>query len=286
MGDRTGRPHTMPLPNLKDRKPTPIKRKNNSVIFWLKSTSTKNRIASGLSALAALTLLLVLGRLMSNPSQQLADAPKSELEMRSQFSDIKSPLAFTGLEDGELAQLPIPEQVDVLYKGLSQFDEWLARKADSSVYALITHESARLKSAAEEEVRDGKIDTNDKTGAFQVNECLATIPPVYCVLLRYSGDGIKEMSEASEADDVYGYMHGYIRTRAALLALSIDEIKVPDSKPVIGGLINYRMVMEKLIEITPPGQRLPTDAIQAPIGDRSPGAAFQDKYPNDKEVRN
>lgn len=278
----------MQLPSLKNRKPTPIKRKITKfslLLHWLKSGSSKRRRAIGCSVLGVPVLFLIVGRLMHNPKAQLETAPKSEIEMLSQFSDVRSPLAFTGLEDGELAKLPVSEQVAIIYKGLDQFDGWLSRKTDASVYALMTHEASRLKAAAEKEVKSGKIDTTDKTRTFQVSECIATIQPVDCVLLRYVGDGIDQMSESSRKKDVYGYSSGLLKARSAMIALSIKDVKEPDSKTVISGLINYRMVMERLITITPAGQRLPTDEVLAPIGDKSPGEAFQEKYPNDKEVR-
>lgn len=211
----------------------------------------------------------------------------SENKQLSLFADLEHPLATLGNERLKLYESGDSQiKLALIYEALEEFDAWMHPRIDSAFDRALSIEAKRMQEVAEKEaLGTTNSSTIDALSLLDMNQCRTQIPAEKCVILRFAGEGIRDFYKAYESDNVYEMSNGYLRTRAALLALGEFEISSNVKQRVpLTALANYRQVVYLALLVSPVAAAdLRYDMPQAD-GTTSPADALEQAYPNDRST--
>ena len=135
------------------------------------------------------------------------------------YADTQHPLANLGSDYDRFTEADSSQKLDLIFQSLERFDYWLKPRLNTAIGDALAKESLRMQTFAQKEANSGNYASTDALNLFDFSGCLSKLPGDRCVLLRYAGEGIAQYARGSEAGDVYEMNNGYLRMRAALLAL-------------------------------------------------------------------
>ncbi|WP_088891239.1 hypothetical protein [Leptolyngbya ohadii] len=159
------------------------------------------------------------------------------------------PAVLAGVTDanGKPRGMSRYEALTKLYKTLPEFEQRLDRASQQHMNAMLTHEADRLLQQAQKEIAEG-IEAQD--AVIDMDACKQRLETQKCILLRYAGDGIRDIVVGDKAMDIYTTAKGYIRFKAAILALFPPPIDPDPQAPTIA-YQNYRDAVMLLLQYLP-----------------------------------
>lgn len=237
---------------------------------------------TGAIAVFGLSGVGVLASMFSAPPMQTVEAP-SENKQISMYADTMHPLANLG-EDYELyASANSSQKLDLVFQALENFDYWLKPRIQTAMDDALAKEALRMQEFARKEAASGKYVTEDAIALFDFQGCLASLPGDRCVLLRYAGEGIQQYALGADKGDAYEMSAGYLRMRAALLALGEFAVRsnVKEDVP-LSALANYRQVIYQGLKLSPAAIAPVEIEVPDSFGSTTPAEALENAYPQDR----
>lgn len=239
-----------------------------------RALSLKNQLAIALSV-PTFSLMMVVGNRVMNPTVVQQAPYESEVQQRVDYESVDAPLNFLDITGAEYDQLAPQAQVDYLLAHLQNIEGRLLTHVNDNYTALLSAEAARLRQEAMKEgTGDRVLDMTDPTGTLDMAYCLDQMQTYQCVLLRYAGDGLKQVSNALAAKDVAAYSQGVTRYQAALYALNDLQPMEKDSSSLLILADNYRILLRKVVARSPASQRPPVSTQGAGMKGDSPIRTF------------
>jgi hypothetical protein len=169
--------------------------------------------------------------------------------------DVPNAYDFTGIDPLTLAGMTGTESPEDIANGLIQilpaYDLWLQDQMAKSLDYPIAKETERLLEQARKEVATSTMELADPVGDMDLSGCVERLQPVQCVMLRYAGDGIRQMNDALQTDDAYALAKGLIRYHAAIRGVFPQEYVRFDGSELTRGLTGQRFAIYKLKEAQP-----------------------------------
>ena len=133
---------------------------------------------------------------------------------------------------------------------------------------------------SKKEANSGQYATADAINLFDFSSCLAKLPGDRCVLLRYAGEGIAQYAKGSAAGDVYEMNNGYLRMRAALLALGDFSVSSNTKQDIpLNALANYRQAMYLALQYSPAAIAPVEVTMPNTFGSTTPAEGLEQAYP-------
>lgn len=239
---------------------------------------------AGISSVFGLVLLAQLKSLFGRTPAVQVEAP-SENKHLSMYADTQHPLANLGADYDAYAAADSSEKLDLIFASLENFDHWLKPRLNTAMGDALAKEALRMQAFAQKEANSSKYDTADAISLFDFGGCVAKLPGDRCVLLRYAGEGIANYAQASAEGDVYGMSHGYLRMRAALLALGQFEIASNSKQDVpLNALANYRQAMYLALQFSPAAIAPVEVSMPDTFGATTPAEALEQAYPQNRST--
>lgn len=149
--------------------------------------------------------------------------------------------------DGKPKEMSRFEALTKLYKTLPEFEQRLSKASEQHMNAMLTHEADRLIKAAQKEIAEG-IKAQD--AVIDMSACRQRLEAQKCILIRYAGDGVQDIIAGDKALDIYTTAKGYIKFKAAILALFPPPIDPDPQAPTIA-YQNYRDTVLLLLQYLP-----------------------------------
>ena len=236
----------------------------------------------GVSSVFGIILLAQLASLFGDGPTVTVDAP-SENRQLSMYADTQHPLANLGADYDRYLEADSAEKLSLIFYSLENFDYWLKPRLNTAIGNALAQESLRMQQFARKEAKSGNYTTTDALNLFDMNGCLVKLSGERCVLLRYAGEGIAAYAQAAEAGDVYGMSNGYLRMRAALLALGQFEIASTTKQDVpLNALANYRAAIYQALQYAPSAIAPVEIELPNTFGATTPAEALEEAYPQDR----
>ncbi|MGB7314785.1 MAG: hypothetical protein WA939_17790 [Nodosilinea sp.] len=211
---------------------------------WQKYRSQSPRIQWGIPFAAAAFGAIALTIYLPYRSSQTPPAPK-----------VPGAYDFTGTDPLTLAGMMGSEEPESVANALVQilpaYDLWLQDQMAKALDYPIAKETERLLGEARKEVATASVDTKDSVGDIDLSGCLETLGPEQCVMLRYAGDGIRQMNDALQSDDAYALTQGLVRYHAAIRGVFPQEYVRFDGSELTRGLTGQRFAIMRLKEYQP-----------------------------------
>ena len=238
----------------------------------------------GVSTLFTLVLLAQLKSLFgSAPTVEVA-AP-SENKQLAMYADTQHPLANLGSDYDRFTEADSSQKLDLIFQSLERFDYWLKPRLNTAIGGALAKESLRMQTFAQKEANSGNYASTDALNLFDFSGCLSKLPGDRCVLLRYAGEGIAQYARGSEAGDVYEMNNGYLRMRAALLALGDFSISSNSKQDIpLNALANYRAAMYLALQYSPAAIAPVEVTMPNTFGATTPAEGLEQAYPQTKST--
>jgi hypothetical protein len=211
---------------------------------WRKYRAQSPRVQWGIPFVAAALGAIALTIYLPYRSSQTPEAPRVPNAYDFTGTD---PLTLAGMMGSEA-----PESVAMsLIQILPAYDLWLQDQMAKTLDYPIAKETERLLGEARKEVSTASMDTKDPVGDVDLTACLTRLLPEQCVMLRYAGDGIRQMNDALQTDDVYALTKGLVRYHAAIRGVFPQEFVRFDGSELTRGLTGQRFAIMRLKEYQP-----------------------------------
>ena len=238
----------------------------------------------GVSSIFGLVLLAQLKSLFgSAPTVEVA-AP-SENKQLAMYADTQHPLANLGTDYAQYAEADSSEKLDLIFQSLENFDYWLKPRLNTAIGDALAKEALRMQTFAKKESNSGQYATADAINLFDFSSCLAKLPGDRCVLLRYAGEGIAQYARGSAAGDVYEMNNGYLRMRAALLALGDFSVSSNSKQDIpLNALANYRQAMYLALQYSPAAITPVEVTMPNTFGSTTPAEGLEQAYPQTRST--
>ncbi|MBE9157074.1 hypothetical protein IQ265_09580 [Nodosilinea sp. LEGE 06152] len=211
---------------------------------WQKYRSQSPRMQWGIPFAAAALGGIALTIYLPYRSSQSPPAPR-----------VPGAYDFTGTDPLTLAGMMGSEEPEAVANALIQilpaYDLWLQDQMAKTLDYPIAKETERLLGEARKEVATASLDTKDSVGDIDLSGCVETLEPVQCILLRYAGDGIRQMNDALQTNDAYALTQGLVRYHAAIRGVFPQEYVRFDGSELTRGLTGQRFAIMRLKEYQP-----------------------------------
>lgn len=160
---------------------------------------------------------------------------------------------------------------DVVYQRLAEEMPEIAALIDElakeTVNAMLTNEAHRLRDAAAIEVQAGIQVYEDPVLDINFESCYTTRTAFDCALHRYAGDGLLQVAQGLQGDDIYLVVAGFLKVKAADMAFDPPPKVVVDKNLLFQALLNKRLGMYDMTGAMPGGQIPAVPLYEAPIGE-------------------
>ena len=238
----------------------------------------------GISTLFALVLLAQLKSLFGSAPVVEVAAP-SENKQLAMYADTQHPLANLGSDYDRFTEADSSQKLDLIFQSLERFDYWLKPRLNTAIGDALAKESLRMQTFAQKESNSGNYASTDALNLFDFSGCLAKLPGDRCVLLRYAGEGIAQYAKGAEVGDVYEMNNGYLRMRAALLALGDFSIHSNSKQDIpLNALANYRAAMYLALQYSPAAIAPVEVTMPNTFGATTPAEGLEQAYPQTKST--
>lgn len=211
---------------------------------WRRYRAQSPRVQWGIPFAAVALGAIALTIYLPYRSSQTPEAPR-----------VPNAYDFTGTDPLTLAGMAGSEDPEAVATALIQilpaYDLWLQDQMAKALDYPIAKETERLLAEATKEAATAQVDTKDSVGDIDLSGCLETLGPEQCIMLRYAGDGIRQMNDALQADDPYGVAEGAIRYHAAIRGVFPQEYVRFDGSELTRGLTGQRFAIMRLKEYQP-----------------------------------
>lgn len=269
-------------PKLDIRHPEAPPRKLSHFGRYLVDRSQRWWATLGVCSVFGLIALAQLASLFGDNPTVTVEAP-SETRQLALYADTQHPLANLGEDYDRYAEADSAEKLTLIFQALENFDYWLKPRLNTAIGDALAKEALRMQTFAKKEANSGNYTTTDALNLFDMNGCLVKLPGQQCVLLRYAGEGIAAYAQGAEAGDVYSMSNGYLRMRAALLALGQFEISSTAKQDIpLQALANYRSAIYQALQYSPAA--IAPVELQLPntFGNTTPAEGLENAYPQDR----